>query len=318
MKTCPHCGNALQPDQKFCGKCGKAVEELAPANANIKPCPACGKDVGVTATKCPHCGTTLISPVRKWLDKVILVLKNKILWSIVVFWSCLQIYNALFNTDKSFWSPGIFGMVGYVISVFLVSWNLILLAKKKSLRFRSLRKTAQLLMILYFSFTFGSQATEIFLNASTRESRAQQAQAAFYKFYKAHIVQVGRYSYGTNHDKNDSYGRYFFIYRYTGGPKINLDGSDNIGYVDWVTGYRWESNVVIEFEAPIEQAYMTDYYSPIWQTSIFGDDAHHSNFLSYLAVCRDGHWSFIPKPGSELEEIIQDKVKLKSIISRIK
>lgn len=57
VRTCPKCGTALQPTDKFCAGCGSKVADLfAPA---VPHCPSCGKEVDESMNFCIYCGTPL-------------------------------------------------------------------------------------------------------------------------------------------------------------------------------------------------------------------------------------------------------------------
>ncbi len=66
MNFCSHCGSQLRQDQKFCDKCGTAIEpqaspvtETVPKTPLLIHCPACNHEIGKKVKKCPHCGTAL-------------------------------------------------------------------------------------------------------------------------------------------------------------------------------------------------------------------------------------------------------------------
>lgn len=88
MNFCPHCGKELHPEQKFCGSCGKSISDLKSTvtqtqiNTNIKPCPACNKDVGITASKCPHCGTSFNKSIGQIFYDI---RQGKLIWPSVLF-----------------------------------------------------------------------------------------------------------------------------------------------------------------------------------------------------------------------------------------
>lgn len=53
-RSCPQCGNAVQPEFNFCPSC----------NCKLSPnCPQCQRVVGVNDVYCPYCGTSLRTQV---------------------------------------------------------------------------------------------------------------------------------------------------------------------------------------------------------------------------------------------------------------
>jgi RNA polymerase subunit RPABC4/transcription elongation factor Spt4 len=54
LKPCPGCGWVVQPDFRFCAKCGVA---MAPT------CAHCGRSVSHDFVCCPYCGKTIGAPV---------------------------------------------------------------------------------------------------------------------------------------------------------------------------------------------------------------------------------------------------------------
>jgi len=161
MNFCPHCGNALQPDQRFCGKCGKAVAEQTPANVNLKACPTCGKEVGVTAAKCPHCGTVLVESTSELLINMYVKLaQNRILWAVASFSACVGLFSMKFDKPQVPWEAylpleyHVLGAVFCGISIFLVFWNMILLQKDKHVQHRNLKKAGHVLLMFFFTCFF--------------------------------------------------------------------------------------------------------------------------------------------------------------------
>lgn len=49
--NCAHCGASVEPNQRFCAKCGAVI--------NQELCPQCGKKIRADDLFCSHCGTTL-------------------------------------------------------------------------------------------------------------------------------------------------------------------------------------------------------------------------------------------------------------------
>jgi len=67
MPYCPHCGDEIEVDAKFCYSCGKAINknrEDGPGKSvrtqvfhgEVRKCPACGADVPSFTAICPECG----------------------------------------------------------------------------------------------------------------------------------------------------------------------------------------------------------------------------------------------------------------------
>ncbi len=234
----------------------------------------------------------------------------------LIFTGCAILYYLDFQYDSTFWFSGAFAVLGFGIPTLLVSWNLLLLQKKENLHFKIPRRNAHLMLILLFSFILGTQVTEIYLNASTNDVRSQEALNAFNRFYKAHIVQVGKYGYGTKVEGNINW-----LYRFKGEPKIEIGASHSFRLGEWMRGYRWES-YIDKFEDPLLRADINDYYGPRWEIYKLG--RFQTNVLEYTISCRKSEWLIEPDTigiageMSHLDEIIQDKVKLKSIIARIR
>jgi hypothetical protein len=55
---CPHCGHALRPGARFCGRCGQVVAAQA-AEPHPTVCPACGRPLRPRARFCGGCGQKL-------------------------------------------------------------------------------------------------------------------------------------------------------------------------------------------------------------------------------------------------------------------
>lgn len=54
--TCPTCGTANQPDDRYCGRCGNSLAPVQPAPAG-PVCPSCGsvlRDGDLFCAKCGH------------------------------------------------------------------------------------------------------------------------------------------------------------------------------------------------------------------------------------------------------------------------
>jgi uncharacterized membrane protein YvbJ len=84
MSSCAQCNAPLNPNSKFCGKCGAKAEQIVSPPSQARPsvpievakervtappspigliaCPACQKTVSSQAVACPHCGQPLTSP----------------------------------------------------------------------------------------------------------------------------------------------------------------------------------------------------------------------------------------------------------------
>ena len=66
VRTCPSCGNAADPDAKFCKYCASELthirEESSDGSLEKRLCSACGGEVGDKAIFCGNCGETLPSP----------------------------------------------------------------------------------------------------------------------------------------------------------------------------------------------------------------------------------------------------------------
>ena len=63
MTFCPECGTENKSDAKFCGTCGKILNE-SPDSSKIKPtkplfCPYCGTENVMTSKTCKSCGKSL-------------------------------------------------------------------------------------------------------------------------------------------------------------------------------------------------------------------------------------------------------------------
>jgi hypothetical protein len=54
--ACPRCGRPAGAEDKFCGRCGAALPELAPAEST---CPQCGRPVDAADQFCASCGHPL-------------------------------------------------------------------------------------------------------------------------------------------------------------------------------------------------------------------------------------------------------------------
>lgn len=65
MKYCTHCGNALKPEARFCGKCGQVLQGLHPPELSQKTtqssCPVCCNPVTTGSRFCKSCGNPLVS-----------------------------------------------------------------------------------------------------------------------------------------------------------------------------------------------------------------------------------------------------------------
>ena len=63
MAFCRHCGQALGSGDKFCGVCGKAVEQEVERkqsyDGEIHKCPNCGEVLASFLSNCPSCGCEL-------------------------------------------------------------------------------------------------------------------------------------------------------------------------------------------------------------------------------------------------------------------
>lgn len=60
--ACPHCGKPLRPGARFCGSCGKTLQEskvTPPTQSEKTTCPHCGKPVRPDAKFCPSCGQSI-------------------------------------------------------------------------------------------------------------------------------------------------------------------------------------------------------------------------------------------------------------------
>ncbi len=53
---CDHCGAPMEADQRFCSKCGSAV--------NNELCPTCGKKIQAGDLFCPSCGNKIQLPME--------------------------------------------------------------------------------------------------------------------------------------------------------------------------------------------------------------------------------------------------------------
>ncbi len=61
MKNCPHCGQSLPVEAKFCNSCGSKIEAApaAPVSVSSRLCPKCGQELAMDAKFCYICGCDL-------------------------------------------------------------------------------------------------------------------------------------------------------------------------------------------------------------------------------------------------------------------
>lgn len=57
--ACPHCGQAIQPNDAFCAACGRALKPLPTMNQPHQFCTKCGQSVQPDDAFCLRCGTAL-------------------------------------------------------------------------------------------------------------------------------------------------------------------------------------------------------------------------------------------------------------------
>lgn len=113
MAFCPHCGNQVEENVKFCTNCGKAIyEKTSTGNVRrqvyqgeIRKCPSCGAEVPSFTATCPECGHEFNS------GRVTSTIQD---FSEKLHEYDVQIANA--PTEKSGWSSwSTAGKVGWVI-----------------------------------------------------------------------------------------------------------------------------------------------------------------------------------------------------------
>lgn len=56
---CSNCKNPAQPNDKFCGSCGNAVNIEIKVEEETKVCLRCNEDIPESAAFCPCCGTVI-------------------------------------------------------------------------------------------------------------------------------------------------------------------------------------------------------------------------------------------------------------------
>lgn len=61
--TCPKCGSAMNPEHKFCERCG--FEIPATAEKELWDCDACNER-GISSKFCPNCGKARPEPEKPW------------------------------------------------------------------------------------------------------------------------------------------------------------------------------------------------------------------------------------------------------------
>lgn len=81
LTKCPHCGKPIS-STGVCAHCGYAGKAIT---SKLSQCPACGNQIADSATCCPHCGYTEITPSKRARYHTYALVQKILTWAGIAF-----------------------------------------------------------------------------------------------------------------------------------------------------------------------------------------------------------------------------------------